>query len=206
VVADFHQSSFHEPIKPMLIASMACTDFAIRIDTRDKPVTETRAILERIEKQWKRFYPHTPFEYTFLDDSLAQLYQKERTSAWLMNIATGITVFISCIGLFGLTMFTAEKKTREIGIRKVMGASVTDIVRLLVKDFIVLVIIALFVASPVAWLFMHKWLQDYAYRIPFTIDIYLTAGVAILFITLLTISYQSIKAALANPVQSLRTE
>src|SRR5437667_277192 len=116
-----------------------------------------------------------PPAYTFLDESLAQLYKKEQTSAWLMNIATGITIFISCIGLFGLTMFTTERRTREIGIRKVLGASVPDIAALLGKDFIMLVIVALFVASPIAWLCMRKWLQDLAYRIPFGIDIFLTA-------------------------------
>ena len=123
-----------------------------------------------------------------------------------MNIATGITIFISCIGLFGLTMFTAERRTREIGIRKVLGASVPDIVALLGKDFMLLVIMALFIASPIAWLFMQQWLQDFAYRIPVGLDIFLVAGVAILGITILTIGYQSLKAALANPVKSLRTE
>jgi ABC-type antimicrobial peptide transport system permease subunit len=206
VVADFHQASFHETIKPMLITSLACTDIAVKLDTRNKSVAETKAILARVENQWKAFYPHTPFEYDFLDESIARLYQKEQTTSWLMNITTGITIFISCIGLFGLTMFTTARRTREIGIRKVLGASVPDIVALLGKDFFILIVIALFIASPVAWFFMHQWLEDYAYRIPFGVDIFLIAGVTILFITLLTVSFQSVKAALANPVKSLRTE
>ncbi|AXY73927.1 ABC transporter permease [Paraflavitalea soli] len=206
VVADFHQASLHEPVKPMVIAAIACTDMAVRLDTKNMPAAHTRAILARIERRWKEFYPNTPFEYEFLDESLAQLYEKEQTTAWLMNIATGITIFISCIGLLGLTMFTAERRTREIGIRKVLGASVPDIVALLGKDFILLVIIALVIASPIAWLFMQQWLQDFAYRIPVGWDIFLVAGMAILGITFLTIGFQSLKAALANPVKSLRTE
>lgn len=206
VVADFHQASFHESIKPMLITSLACTDMAVKLDTKNRSAADIKAILTRVESQWKEFYPDIPFEYTFLDESLALLYQKEQTTAWLMNIATGITIFISCIGLFGLTMFTTARRTREIGIRKVLGASVPDIVALLGKDFIILVIIALFIAAPVAWLFMQQWLEDYAYRIPLGVDIFLIAGAAILFITLLTVSLQSVKAAIVNPVKSLRTE
>jgi putative ABC transport system permease protein len=206
VVADFHQASFHETIKPQLIVGIACSDIAVRLDTKGKSVGEAKAILARIEKQWKDIYPKTPFEYSFLDEDLAQLYKKEQTTAWLMNIATGITIFISCMGLFGLTMFTAERRTREIGIRKVLGASVSDIVTLLSKDFVILVSIALIIASPLAWIFMHKWLQGFAYRIHFGIDIFLIAGSGILFITLLTISFLTVKAALANPVKNLRTE
>ena len=206
VVADFHEASLHEAIKPLLITSMACTDMAIRLETRGRSTGEVKALLAKVEKQWKRIYPHTPFDFTFLDDSLAQLYKKEQTTAWLLNIATGITIFISCIGLFGLTMFTAARRTREIGIRKVLGASVPDIATLLSKDFVFLVSIALLIASPIAWIFMHSWLRGFAYRIPIGIDIFLIAGGAILFITLLTVGFQSIKAALVNPIKSLRTE
>jgi len=206
VVADFHHASFHEAIRPMLITGLACTDIAVKLDTKNKSAEETKALLARIEKVWAEFYPHTPFEYTFLDDSLAQLYQKERTMAWLMNIATAISIFVSCIGLFGLTMFTTQKRTREIGIRKVLGAGVKNIVAMLSRDFIILVMLALLIASPIAWLFMQKWLQDYAYRISVGVDIFLLAGILLLAITLATISLQAIKAAMVNPVKSLRTE
>ena len=121
-----------------------------------------------------------------------------------MKIATGITLLISCIGLFGLTMFTAERRTREIGIRKVLGASVPDIAVLLGRDFVLLVILALVIASPVAWIFMHRWLQDFAYRIAFGVDLFVLSGAALLSITLLTISWHSLRAARANPVESLR--
>lgn len=206
VVADFNQASFHEAIRPLLIAGMACTDIAIRLDTRHRSAGEVKAILGRVERQWREIYPHTPFAYTFLDESLAQLYQKEQTSAWLINIATGITIFISCIGLLGLTMFTTERRAKEISIRKVLGAGLPDIVALLSKDFVILIVLALFIASPVAWFFMHKWLQDFVYRVPFGPDIFLIAGISILFISLFTISFQSIRSALANPVKALRTE
>ncbi|MFT3824712.1 MAG: ABC transporter permease [Chitinophagaceae bacterium] len=206
VVADFHQASFHESIKPLLITGLACTDIVVKLDTKGASAENTKAILARIEKQWKQFYPHTPFEFSFLDEELGRLYEKEQTTSWLMNIASGITIFISCIGLFGLTLFTMEKRTREIGIRKVMGASIPDIVVMLSKDFVVLIVIALLIASPIAWMLMHKWLQDFVYRISPGIGIYLVAGIAILFITLLTVSFQSVKAALVNPVKSLRNE
>jgi putative ABC transport system permease protein len=206
VVGDFHQASFRTSIRPMLIAGMACTDIVVKLRTGNKSADETKIILGSVEAQWKKFYPHTSFEYNFLDKSLAQMYKQEQTIAWLMNIATGITIFISCIGLFGLTLFTTEKRTKEIGIRKILGAGITDIVALLSRDFVVLVIIGMAIASPVAWWVMRHWLQDFAYRIPLSIDIFLTAGLALLLITLLTTAFQSIKAALANPVKSLRTE
>lgn len=206
VVADFHKSSYRETVKPLLIAGMASTDLAIRLDTKGRPAAEARIILDRVQREWKKVYPHTPFEFGFLDDEIAQLYKKERTMSWLMKIATGITLFISCIGLFGLTMFTAERRTREIGIRKVLGASVPDIAILLGRDFVLLVILALLVASPVAWIFMHRWLQDFAYRITFGADLFLYSGAALLLVTMLTVSWHSLRAARANPVESLRAE
>jgi putative ABC transport system permease protein len=206
VVADFHKRSFHEPVKPLLIAAMACTDLAIRLDTKGKSVGEARAILDRVQRVWKQFYPHMPFEFSFLDDEIAQLYTKEATMSWLMKIATGITLFISCIGLFGLTMFTAERRTKEIGIRKVLGATVRDIVLLLGRDFVWLVGLAFVIAAPVAWIFMHRWLEDYAYRISFGPGLFVVSAFSLLVITLATVSWHSVRAALANPVESLRQE
>jgi len=206
VVADFHKSSFREAVKPLLIADMAVSDLAIRLDTKGRPAGEARVILDRVQREWEKVYPHKPFEFGFLDDEIAQLYKKEQTMSWLMKIATGITLFISCIGLFGLTMFTAERRTREIGIRKVLGASVSDIAVLLGRDFVWLVLLALLVASPVAWIFMHRWLQDFAYRISFGADLFLLSGASLLLVTLLTISWYSLRAARANPVESLRTD
>ena len=206
VVADFHKYSYRSPIQPLLLAGIACTDIAVRLDTKGRSAGETRAILARIERQWKTFYPHSPFEFSFFDDEIALLYRREQTMEWLMDIATGITLLISCIGLFGLTLFTTERRTREIGIRKVMGAGVTDILTLLGKDFVVLVLIALVIASAGGWYGMRWWLQDYAYRVSVGADVFLLAGGALLLVTVLTVGAQSLKAALANPIKSLRSE
>ncbi|MDO6433447.1 ABC transporter permease [Flavitalea sp. BT771] len=206
VVADFHKYSYRAPIQPLLIAGIACTDIAVRLDTKGRSAGEVRAILTRIGRQWKAFYPHRPFEFSFFDDEIAQLYRREQTMEWLMDIATGITLLISCIGLFGLTLFTTERRTREIGIRKVMGARVTDILTLLGKDLVLLMLIALVIASAGGWYGMHWWLQDYAYRVRIGADVFLLAGAALLLVTVLTVGAQSLKAALVNPIKSLRTE
>jgi putative ABC transport system permease protein len=206
VVADFHEFSYREVIQPMLIVGMASTDVAVRLDTRGKSAAEARTIIGRIERQWNGVYPHKPFDFSFFDEWIAQLYQREQTMEWLMNIATGITIFISLIGLFGLTLFTTERRTREIGIRKVMGARVTDILTLLEKDFVRLVLIALVIASAGGWWLMHRWLRDYAYRVRLGPGVFLLAGGALLVVTVLTVGIQSLRAALVNPVKSLRTE
>jgi putative ABC transport system permease protein len=206
VVADFHKSSYRETIKPLMIVGMACTDLAIRLDTKGRSADEARITLDRVQREWKKFYPHTPFEFVFLDEEISRLYQKEITMSWLMKIATGITLLISSIGLFGLTMFTTERKTKEVGIRKVLGASVADIAVLLGRDFVWLVLFAMLIASPVAWILMHRWLRDFAYRISFTMDLFLIGGAALLSVTMLTVSWHSIKAARTNPVESLKAE
>ena len=151
-------------------------------------------------------YPDKKWEYVFFDESIARLYDKEEKTARIVNIAMGIAVFISCLGLFGLATWVAEQRTKEIGIRKVLGATVTDVVAMLSKDFVWLVGIAIVLASPVAWYFMHKWLQDFAYRVPISWWIYALAGIGAIGIALLTVSFQAIRAARANPVNSLRAE
>jgi putative ABC transport system permease protein len=206
VVADFHKYSYHDPIQPLLIAVMSCTDIAFRMDVRGQPAGSGKAILSRVEQQFKAFYPHAPFEFSFLDDEIAQMYEREQTMEWLMNIATVVTLFISCIGLFGLTLFTTERRTREIGIRKVLGARVGDILVMLGKDFVILVGIALVVASAGGWWLMHRWLQDFAYRVSIGVEVFLLAGGALLLVTLLTVGVQALRAALMNPVKSLRSE
>ena len=206
VVADFHKYSFHDPIQPLLIAVMSCTDIAFRMDVRGQPAGSAKAILSRVEHQFKAFYPHGSFEFSFLDDEIAQMYQREQTMEWLMNIATVITLFISCIGLFGLTLFTTARRTREIGIRKVLGARVGDILVMLGKDFVVLVGIALVVASAGGWWLMHRWLQDFAYRVSIGVEVFLLAGGALLLVTVVTVGVQALRAAVVNPVKSLRVE
>jgi len=151
-------------------------------------------------------YPQGTFKYQFYDESLALLYEKDQQTATLVNSARAITIFISCIGLFGLALFTAEKRAKEISIRKILGASVTNIAVMLSKDFALLVVIALFIASPIAWYFMSRWLQGFAYHIDITLWVFILAGMAATLIALITVSFQAIKAALANPVKSLRTE
>jgi hypothetical protein len=164
------------------------------------------AVLAKIEKAWKEIYPNRKFNYSFFDETIAKLYEGERKTARIMSIAMAIAVFISCMGLFGLAAFIAEQRTKEIGIRKVLGATVTDIVALLSADFVRLVVIAIVIASPVAYYFMHRWLQDFAYRVPMSWWIYEVAGGGAIAIALLTVSLQSVRAAMANPVDSLHSE
>ena len=208
VVADFHVYSYREPIGPLALADIDGpeTGVAIRLATHGRQLKNLQPLLSQMEGLWKRLYPGEPFSYSFLDDAIAQLYEKEQKTATLMNVAMSITVFISCMGLFGLSLFAARQKTKEIGIRKVLGASVANIVMLLSRDFLLLIGLALLIASPVAWYCMHRWLQDYAYRIPVSGWIFLLAGVIALSIGFITVSFQAIQAAVANPVKSLRTE
>lgn len=208
VVADFHMGSFHTPIRPMVIQHVPEweTSMAVSIASSDKNITETKNIIAGIEKQWKEIYPQSDFHYNFLDESIGWLFEKEEQSAWLMNAAMIVTIFISCMGLFGLAMYTAQTRKREIGIRKVVGASVADITAMLTKEFGKLVVLATVIATPVAWLLMNKWLEDFAFRVSVSWWVFVAAMIIALGIAVLTVSYQSIKAALADPVKNLRTE
>jgi putative ABC transport system permease protein len=167
---------------------------------------KTKQAIANMEKLYKKFNPGFPFKYYFTDDEIAKNYKSEQTVSKLSRYFAFLAIFISCLGLFGLVTFTAEQKTKEIGIRKVLGASVTGIVQMLSKDFLKLVLIAAVIAFPVAWWTMHKWLMDFAYRVDIGWWIFPAAGVIAVLIALMTISFQSIKAAIANPVKSLRTE
>jgi putative ABC transport system permease protein len=208
VVADFHENSFHEPVKPVVIAHMPQQEkgIAMKLATKGMQVADAKVIFSQIEKQWKKIYPDEPFECNFLNESIKWLYDQETKTAWLMKVVMIITIFISCMGLFGLAMFIAEQRTKEIGIRKVLGATVANIVTLLSKDFIILVLISLIIASPVGWYFMNRWLEDFAYRIHISWWVFVLAGSAAILIALLTVSFQSVKAAIVNPVSSLRSE
>ncbi|UFH56968.1 permease prefix domain 2-containing transporter [Spirosoma sp. KNUC1025] len=207
VVADFHEQSFHEKIGPVFMGYMPhARNLGIKLSTKGKQVSDLKATLASLEQQWKTVYPDNRFDYTFLDDSIARLYEKEQKTGQLVNTATGIAILISCMGLFGLAMFTAEQRTKEIGVRKVLGASVGSIVALLSKDFLKLVVIALVIATPIAWWAMNKWLADFAYKVDIEWWVFALAGLLSIGIALLTVSFQSIKAALTNPVTSLRSE
>ena len=159
-----------------------------------------------IENLYNKFNPGFPFTFNFLDEAYQQQYENETRVSILSKYFAGLAIIISCLGLFGLAAFTAQKRRKEIGIRKVIGASVTDITTMLSKDFVKLVFISMFIAFPVSWWLMNDWLQGFVYRVSISLWIFVIAGTAVILITILTISFQSIKAAVANPVKSLRSE
>ena len=178
-----------------------------RYPSRKFSGTNIPVALSHIENTWKKFLPETPYEFTFLDENFDRLYKTEDRQKTLFTMFACIAIFIACLGLFGLAPFIAEQRTKEIGIRKVLGASVQGIVQMLSKDFMKLVAISIFIAAPFAWYVMHKWLQDFAYRINITSGISSRrAGLASLprLSLLLSVSFQAIRAAITNPVKSLR--
>ncbi len=203
VVRDFHYQSLHHQIAPLVMQLNPRTrdHFLVRLQAADLP-----GALEHLETTWNAFLPDRPFEYFFLDASFDRLYRAEQRAATLLGIFTVLSLVIACLGLFGLAAFTAEQRTKEIGVRKVLGASLTDIVVLLSKGFAALVLVAFVVAVPLAYFVIGRWLQNFAYRIEISWPIFLMAGLAALAIALLTIGYQAIKAGLADPVESLRYE
>jgi putative ABC transport system permease protein len=206
VVKDFHLQDFYKTIDPMAFESEKdnLSTFNIKLAGHDPAAWQ--ATLKAIEKKWYQFYPPESFSYKFYDETLEGMYEQERHLAKLISLATGIAIFISCLGLFGLAVLTAFQRTKEIGIRKVLGASVPGIVRLLSKEYLQLVIVAIVLATPLAWWAMNKWLQNFAYRIQLQWWMFLLAGLIGIAIAMLTVSVQAIKAAVANPVKSLRTE
>ena len=210
LMKDFHHNSLKVPIEPLILRLFkpswtAENGFWGNVIIRTEK-GKTKQAIASMESTFKKFNPGFPFKYYFTDDEMMQNYKTELTTSKLSRYFAFLAIFISCLGLFGLVMFTAEQKTKEIGIRKVLGASVGGIIGMLSKDFLKLVLIAAAIAFPVAWWINYKWLQDFEYRINIGWWIFIVAGVAAILIALLTISFQSIKAALANPVKSLRTE
>ena len=203
VTQNFHTTSFHENIGPVGLMPFPYFYYAVAI--RLKPGSLKTALAD-VESAWKQVYPESAYKMRFIDEVLAERYTREKTDYDLFKAFSVISIFICCIGLWGLIAFVVVRKTKEIGIRKVLGSSVRSIVYLLSKDFLKLVIIALVIASPIAWYFMNKWLQDFAYRISISWWIFIAAGLGALLIALITVSFQAVKAALSNPVKSLRTE
>ncbi|QDA58727.1 ABC transporter permease [Hymenobacter jejuensis] len=200
VIRDFHFKSLHEPISPLLMTLGDNSGSVIaKVKTQD-----IAGLLASLKLQWSKFSPEEPFSYSFMDERFMQTYEAERKIGRILYLFAGLTIFVACLGLFGLATFTAEQRTKEIGIRKVLGASVTNIVGLLSCDFLRLVLIANLVAWPLAWWAMTKWLQDFAYRVSIGWWVFALAGVAALLIALLTVSVQAMRAAIANPVKSLR--
>ena len=165
-----------------------------------------KELLGKIETVWHKDIPGVPFEYSFMDEKVQKQYESDISMSRIINAFTIMAICISCLGLFGLAAFSAEQRNKEIGIRKVLGASVSGIVQLLSKDFLNLVMIAFIIATPISWWAMNKWLQGFAYRIPISWWMFAIAGIATMIIALLTVSSQAIRAAVMNPVKSLRTE
>jgi putative ABC transport system permease protein len=204
VVKDFHFNSLHVPVNALILRLGETDDYgSILVKTNPG---QTKQALASLEKLCTRLNPKFPFSFQFSDDEYQKLYTSEQMVGKLSYCFSVLAIFISCLGLLGLAMFTAEQRTREIGIRKVLGASISSLFRLLSKEFIILVFIALLIASPIAWYSMSKWLDNFAYKAPITWWMFVVAGLAAICITLFTISFQAIKAALANPVTSLRSE
>jgi len=203
VVKDFHFSSFHQPIGPLMLFldRNYTNDFFVRVSGKNLP-----AAIHSLQNLWKERVPTMPFEYRFLDDDYNSLYISEQRSAKVFSTFSILAILLACLGLFGLVAFTTMQRTKEIGIRKVLGAGVSGIVALIAKDFLKLTLIAVLVASPLAWYFMYAWLQGFAYRIAIEWWVFAVAGGLAILIALLTISFQAVKAALANPVKSLRSE
>ncbi len=202
VVKDFHSESLEQEIAPLLMMHGNRYGTA-NVKMQSNKVSEALPV---IEKTWNTIYPDYVFDYQFLDEKIANFYKQERQMSQLYKIAALIAIIIGCLGLFGLASFTAEQRLKEIGIRKVMGASTSSIVAMLSKDFLRLVIIAAIIALPIGWYFMNNWLSDFAYRIDIQWWMYVLVGVSALGIALLTVSFQAIRAAWINPIESLRSE
>jgi putative ABC transport system permease protein len=202
LVKNFHYQSLKENIGPLAL----CREYnpysaSFRIKTDD-----VQGLLKKIESKWTAMVPAHAFRYRFLDDSFNAMYRSEQRVGKIAVTFAVLAILIACLGLFGLVTFMAEQRTKEIGIRKVLGASVGTVMQLLSRDFLRLVVIAFVIAAPVAWWAMHKWLEDFAYRVDLQWWVFAAAGSIALLIALITVSVQAIKAAMANPVKSLRTE
>jgi len=205
VFNDFHFESMHQKIVPLVLLVPTNPNNYGRISLKISGANISAA-LSHIENTWKKFLPDAPYRFNFLDENFARLYQAEERQKTLFTTFACLAIFIACLGLFGLSAFAISQRVKEIGIRKVLGADVPTIVALLSKDFLKLVAISALVAFPVAWYFMNNWLQDFAYRIKMPLWIYIIAGIMAALIALITISFQAIKAAISNPVNSLRSE
>jgi len=203
VVKDFNYISLHRAIAPLTLPlePYACRYMSLKIESGD--ITGS---LERVRETWMRLVPHRPFLYSFLDDDFNRQYQRDLNFKTLFFTFSSLAILIACLGLFGLATYTTELRTKEIGIRKVLGANVNSIVTLLSKEFIILIAVAILLATPAAWYSMNLWLEGFAYRVDIQFWIFILAGSVAIAIAALTISFQAIKAARENPVRALRSE
>ena len=203
VLKDFNDRSLRQSLSPLLIAtnSTMYRQASVKLSTANIAST-----MQSIKKIWEQTFPNNVYEYRFLDDKIDSFYKQESQLSQLYKIFAAIAIFLSCLGLYGLASFMAVQRIKEVGIRKVLGATTGNIIYLFSKEFIILISIAFAIATPIAWYYMHQWLQDYAYRINISLWVFAAGGLAAIIIALVTISFQAIKAAIANPVKSLRTE
>jgi len=204
VFKDFIIASPFDPVKPMIVVATNYWTYqsVLRFNSKNNMADNLRIA----EQVFKKYNPAYPFTYHFVDEEYQQKFTDEKQTVTLAALFAGLTIFISCLGLFGLAAYMAENRQKEIGIRKVLGANIQSIVQLLSKEFVVLVVISILIASPVGWWLMNKWLQNYNYRIQISWNVFLLAGIIAIVIALATVSFQAIKAALANPVDSLKSE
>ncbi|WP_051007987.1 ABC transporter permease [Psychroflexus torquis] len=201
VVKNFNFKSLHKRIDPLLMLHNPYGGLIVRTKVEDMS-----SLIEKANAIWLTFKPKGNFSYTILDDSYNQQYLTEQKMGTILSIFAVLTIFVACLGLFGLVTYTAEQRTKEIGIRKVLGSNVLQIVSLLTKDFLKLIIISFLIAFPLGFYLMNKWLQDFAYRIEISVWSIFLAALLTSIVALLTISFKSIRAAIANPVDSLKTE
>jgi putative ABC transport system permease protein len=203
VIEDFHFRSLHQKIDPLflLLGRNHFNNLYIRVSPRNVPNT-----LSFIEQTWNKFFPGRPMEYFFLDDDIERMYKSERTMGKLFWSFSAIAIIIACLGLFGLISYATEQRTKEIGIRKVLGASVSEIIAVFMKEFLLLLVIANLIAWPVVHYLMHNWLNNFAYRADIPVLIHVLTAASILVIAFLTMSIRSVKAALSNPADTLRYE
>jgi putative ABC transport system permease protein len=201
VIKNFNFKSLHEAVTPLYMNLELEGGLIFRIKAAD-----IKGLLATMKKEWDSFNSGEPFTYSFLDDLFNKTYSAEQKTGVILNIFSVLIILVACLGLFGLVTYTSEQRTKEIGIRKVLGASVSQVTQMLSKEFLKLVLIASLIAFPVAWWAMNKWLQSFAYHINISWWVFAVAGFAALLIALMTVSFQAIKAAMANPAKSLRTE
>ncbi len=208
VMHDFHEQSFHAAVGPLVFASFDDRSyiFHVLLQPQNADGSLWTNTINRIQKAYNNTYPGEDFDYKFFDDTIAKFYESEQHTSTLLTWATGLAILISCLGLLGLVIYTINTRTKEIGIRKILGASVINILSVLSTDFMKLVCVAFFIAAPIAWWATYKWLQDFAYKTAMSWWIFALAGIFMLLLALITLSFQTIKAAIANPVKSLRTE
>lgn len=202
VIKDFHFESLHAPIKPLVLFPETRVNLMlVKLSGQHLPNT-----ISFLRDKWKDLAPYRPFEYHFLDDTYNDLYRSEIRLGKVMNLFASIAIILACLGLFGLSSYTTQQRTKEIGIRKILGASVVNIWGLLSKEFVLLVLLSLVIAIPIAYYFMHNWLQNYQYRTPISWWIFVVSSAGAVLVTLATVSFQAIKSAYGNPVKNLRTE